>query len=72
MKHKGAMPRSGDMNNGQVTYERVWSMNMNKREKEVFDAIYGVDNSKPGLDALLDEEKKIKQMIREGSQDESS
>jgi hypothetical protein len=56
-----------------VNLERGWSnIDSGRRNQEVFDALYGVENTNPGLDALLDEEDRIKRILQEGNQDEGA
>jgi len=51
--------------------ERSWSPSLALRERQEFDALYGVEMMDPGLDALLDEEERIRQTLREESQDQN-
>lgn len=44
----------------QVEPERWSAGPAEKREQMVFDALYGVDGDMPGLETLLDEEKRIR------------
>jgi len=68
LEQRNTQPRIGEPSLPTYTSERTWNA-LRSRENEVYDAIYGVDKLRnPGLDALLDEEKKIQQMLREDKQ----
>jgi len=71
LRQRRSLPRIGESNMQTFSNEPPWS-SLAKREDEVFHALYGVDNLKmPGLDALLDEEKKIQEMSKEDKETSS-
>ena len=61
-----AAPVVGNAQTKEQIRAKVWSVGPTaKREQMVVDALYGVDEDMPGLEALLDEEGRIRKATKE-------
>ena len=61
-----AAPAIGNAQTKEQIVTKMWSVGpMARREQMVIDALYGVNEDMPGLEALLDEEGKIRKATKE-------
>jgi hypothetical protein len=66
MQDRRSAPVLGNPQNKEQVEPQNWSMGpAARREQMVIDALYGVDEDMPGLEALLDEENKIREAVKE-------
>jgi len=66
MAERKAAPAVGNAQTKEQIATRTWAIGpAARRERMVFDALYGVDEDMPGLETLLDEEGRIREAAKE-------